>query len=71
MHVFCTFGSDLHAQSVLSNKISASDPSRKFVKSECVVGRARTIDTRTNEGWTTESWMTETRTSENWVPAYA
>ena len=34
---FCTFGADLHAQSVLVNKISASELSRKFIK-ECVVG---------------------------------
>ncbi len=31
IHVFCTFGTDLCAQSVISNKISASEPSRKFV----------------------------------------
>ncbi len=38
MHVFATFGPDLHAQSVLSNKISASELSRKFVKSTLLVG---------------------------------
>ncbi len=30
MHVFARFGADLHAQSVLSEKISASDLRRKF-----------------------------------------
>ena len=28
---FCTFGAYLHAKSVLSNKISASELSRKFI----------------------------------------
>ncbi len=37
---FCTLGADLHAQSVLINKISASELSRKFVKSALLVGRA-------------------------------
>ncbi len=31
VHVFCTFGADLCAQSVLRNKISASEFSRKFI----------------------------------------
>ncbi len=35
---FCTFGSDLHALSVLTNKISASEPSREFIKSALLVG---------------------------------
>ncbi len=35
---FCTFGADLHAQSVLSNKISASELTRKFIKSALLVG---------------------------------
>ncbi len=35
---FCTFGTDLYAQSVLSNKISASELSRKFIKSALLVG---------------------------------
>ncbi len=30
---FCTFGADLHAQSVIVNKISASELTRKFTKS--------------------------------------
>ncbi len=30
---FCTFGADLHAQSMLINKASASELSRKFIKS--------------------------------------
>ena len=38
VHVFCTFGSDLHAQSVLIDEISASELSRKFIKSELLVG---------------------------------
>ncbi len=35
---FCTFGTDLYAQSVLVNKISASEISRKFIKSALLVG---------------------------------
>ncbi len=35
---FCTFGADLYAQSVLSNKISASELSRKFIESALLVG---------------------------------
>ncbi len=35
---FCTFGTDLHAQSVLINKISASELSQKFIKSALLVG---------------------------------
>ncbi len=38
MHAFGTFGADLHARSVLTNKISASKLSRKFVKSALLVG---------------------------------
>ena len=38
---FCTFGADLRAQSVLINKISASEISRKFVKGALLVGRVR------------------------------
>ena len=30
---FCTFGADVYAQSALINKISASELSRKFIKS--------------------------------------
>ena len=37
---FCTFGADLHAQSALSNKISASELSRTFMKSALLVGLA-------------------------------
>ena len=37
MHVFCTFGANLYAQSVL-NKISALELSRKFIKSAWLVG---------------------------------
>ncbi len=36
---FCIFGADLHAQSVLVNKISASELSRKFIKSALFVGK--------------------------------
>ncbi len=35
---FCTFGTDLYAQSVLTNKISASELSRKFIKGPLLVG---------------------------------
>ncbi len=34
----CTFGADLYAQSVIINKISASELSRKFIKSALLVG---------------------------------
>ncbi len=36
---FCTFGTELHAQSVLINKISALEFSRKFLKSALLVGK--------------------------------
>ncbi len=36
---FCTFGADLYAQSVLNNKLSALELSRKLLI-ECVVGWA-------------------------------
>ncbi len=35
---FCIFGTGLHAQSMLINKISALEPSRKFIKSAFLVG---------------------------------
>ncbi len=35
---FCTFAVDLYAQLVLINKISASELSRKFIKSKLLVG---------------------------------
>ncbi len=35
---FCTFGADSYAQSVLINKISASELSRNFIKSALLVG---------------------------------
>ncbi len=38
---FCTFGTNLHAQLVLINKISASEISRKFVKIALLVGYPR------------------------------
>ncbi len=38
IHVFCTFGADLYPQSVLIDKMSASELSRKFVKSALLVG---------------------------------
>ncbi len=38
IHVFCTFGTDLYAQSVLINKISASELSRKFIESALLAG---------------------------------
>ncbi len=37
-HVFARFGADLHAQSVLSNKISAAELWTKFVKVTLLVG---------------------------------
>ncbi len=40
MHVFCTFGTDLYAQSVLNNKISALEITRKFIKRALLVGQA-------------------------------
>ena len=41
MHtLFCTFGTDLYAQSALVNKISASELSRKFIRSALLVGNA-------------------------------
>ena len=38
MHVFCTFGANLYAQSVLINEISAMELCRKFIKSVMLVG---------------------------------
>ena len=39
MHThFCVFAADFYAQSVLGNKISASELSRKFIKSALLVG---------------------------------
>ncbi len=35
---FCRFGADLHARWVLINKISASELTRKFIKSASLVG---------------------------------
>ncbi len=40
---FCTFGTDLHAPSVLSNKTSASELSRKLIKSALLVGYGHSI----------------------------
>ncbi len=37
-HVFALSAPDLHAQSVLIGKISASELSRKFIKSALLVG---------------------------------
>ena len=39
IHVYRTFGADYYAQSVLINKISASELSRKFIKSALLVGQ--------------------------------
>ncbi len=36
---FFTFGADLYAQSVIINKISATELSRKLIKSALLVGR--------------------------------
>ncbi len=38
VYIFARLGVDLHAQSVLINKISASELSRKFIKSVLLVG---------------------------------
>ena len=38
---FCTFRADLYAQSVLINEISASELSRKFIKSALLAGQSR------------------------------
>ena len=48
----CTFGADLHAQSVLIDRISASEFSRKFIKSALLVGYYNYLhaDTHTNTG---------------------
>ena len=40
MPIFCTFCADLLAQSVLINKISASELSRKFIKGALLVGQS-------------------------------
>ncbi len=37
---FCTFGTDLYAQSVLINRISASELSRNFIRDPLLVGYA-------------------------------
>ncbi len=39
IHAFAGLAPILHAQSVLSNKISASELSRKFITSELLVGK--------------------------------
>ena len=41
LHVFAHFGADLHARSVLINKISASELRRKLIKSALLVGQGR------------------------------
>ncbi len=45
---FCTFGADLYSQSVLINKISASELSRKLIKSALLVGYIRFAKVKTN-----------------------
>ncbi len=50
IHVFCTFDADLYAQTVPSNKISASELRRKFIKSALLVGHPElTVSTRFQE----------------------
>ncbi len=39
IHIACTFGADLYAQSMLISKLSASELSRKFIKSALLVGK--------------------------------
>ena len=41
---FCTFGTDLHAQSVLINEISAAELSWKFIKGALLVGTRRSVN---------------------------
>ncbi len=36
---FCAFGASLYGQSMIINKISASELSRKFIKSALLVGQ--------------------------------
>ncbi len=42
---FCMLGTNLHAQSVLVSKISASELSQKFIKSALLVGGGSLIET--------------------------
>ncbi len=44
MHVFARLGADLYAQSVIINKISASELSRMFIKSALSVGHVVWVD---------------------------
>ena len=46
-----TFDSDLHAQSVIINKISASELTKKFVKSALLVGRQSNHQTFDGNYW--------------------
>ncbi len=43
---FCTFGTDLYAQSVISNKIAASELGRKFNKGPLLVGQQQKLHTK-------------------------
>ena len=45
---FCTFGTDLYAQSVLINKIFASELRRKFIKNALLVGFQHTSSSPLN-----------------------
>ncbi len=47
---FCTFSADLHAQSVLIDKISASELSLNFIKS-CALGWVCTAARKVIKGW--------------------
>ncbi len=49
IHVFARLVADSFAQSVLSNKISASELSRKFIKSALLVGYVRVCGRRDSE----------------------
>ncbi len=52
---FCSFGADLYAQSVLSDKILAVELSRKIIKSALLVGQG-TKGERGGGGNFTRSW---------------
>ncbi len=53
---FCTFGTDLYARSVLISKISASELSRKSIRSALLVGNLRMPGKGTRTMATTRPW---------------
>ncbi len=52
---FCMFSADLYAQSALINKISASELSRKFIKSVLLVGVGVGVKGEWGGGWVRKS----------------